>query len=263
MEANTQAQARLSTGPDRMPFYSPLMPFERALLSELQKQIDDASYAAYNGRLYPISMVFEEWKWARSIKIRIEEYLGHDGETLIKEYGGNRTLGFNALLQDIGIPEGGRPPNLARIQKLRNVNECFLSDLSDRAIEDVEIQPWLEDLAHWETLSIMWQHCGQHWKFEDPRPSEGFVIFELIRKFTTLWRSEGNMDFVDLTLLQSPQFMRHYEIKRKFVGINSPDDMTEEQMRHFKFEECHIKKKLDKEPPKVFSRVANICDGLN
>ncbi|KAF5720072.1 Ypk2p [Fusarium mundagurra] len=256
MDMHTEVQDGLVKGPDPVPFYIPLMPFERAILSQLQIQIDQESYATYNGERYSVSKVFEEWKWAKLTKSAMKDDLGHDGEYLMKDYGGNRTTGYNSLLHLLTHTGGVR--NLARVQQLRSVNECFLFDLGDKAIEDVEVQPWPEDLALWQTVSVMWQLCGQYWKFDRPiRRSEGFVIFELIRKFTIQWKWPDNMYDVDQALLGNPQFNLAYDVQRTLVGFDLPEDITEEQIQRFKFEECHITKTPDpKKLPKVCLRAA-------
>ncbi|KAF3000080.1 hypothetical protein E8E13_002178 [Curvularia kusanoi] len=245
MDLYMEGLDQLVKRPDPVQFYIPLMPFERAHISELQTQIDQENYATYNTEQYPVCRVFEEWKWAKLIKSAMKDDLGHDGEYLMKDYGGNRTTGYDSLLHSLTYTGRG-PRNLARVQQLRSVNECFLSNLGDQAIEDVKIQPWPEDLALWQTVSVIWEHCGQYWKFDGfLGRSEGFIIFELIRKFTIQWRRPMNMDFVDQALVRNPQFNLTYNVQRTLVDLDLPKDMTEEQMLRLKIEECHITKKPD------------------
>lgn len=259
MEVRTEGQDEPIKQPDPVAFYIALMPFEREIISQLQVQLDRENHTGYNAKRCPVSRVFEEWTWAKLIKSAMKDDLGHDGEYLMKDYGGNRVMGYNSLLHFL-THTGGGPRNLARVQQLRSINDRFLPELGNRTIEDVKVQPWPNDLALWQTISVMWQHCGQYWNFVGILGHYGgFVILELIRKFTIQWKWDENVDLVDQTLLQSPRFETAYNVQRTLVGLDQLEDMNNEQIPCFKFEECRITKKLDrKKLPKVRFRPAHM-----
>jgi hypothetical protein len=256
MDAHTESRDERAKNSNPVPFYVPLMPFENALLSQLQTRIDREEYATYNGERYPVPMVFEKWKWAKSIRKSLMNGLAHDSEEFVRDYGRDRAVGLKSLLHQ--FTTYGESSNVARVKQLSSTNERFLSDLGDRAIEDVVIQTWPEDLASWQTISIMWQHCGRYWDFDGWGRSEGFFIFELIRKFTIQWKRPSNMDFIDRALIRNPQFEMAYNTKWICRDPDSLEDPADDRLR-FEFKECHITKKPDpKRIPKVCPTAALI-----
>ncbi|KAF2249641.1 hypothetical protein BU26DRAFT_286927 [Trematosphaeria pertusa] len=243
MAAHTASPSEPVTVRDPVPFYIPLMHFERTLLSELRAQLDQEGCAGLTLDQLPVSEVFQKWYHTKHIRGYTKE-LGHTGE-LMKEFGGNRTRVYNAILHELTHSSRGGP-GLARMQRLRSVNEQFLSALGNRNIEDVEFAPWPADVALWQTISILWKHCGRYWQFAGfLNIDEGFIIFELIRKFAIQWQWPTNMDAVDQALLRNPQFNSTYNVKREILDHELPEDMSEEEMLHFKFEECTITKRPD------------------
>lgn len=63
----------------------------------------------------------------------MKDDLGHSGEYLMEEHSGNRTVGSDSLLHHLTF-RGVGPRKFARVQQLRSINECFLSELGDRAM---------------------------------------------------------------------------------------------------------------------------------
>lgn len=256
MDAYTESRDERAKKSDPVPFFVPLMPFENALLSQLQTRIDREKYATYNGERYPVPMVFEEWEWTKSIRKSLMNDLADDSEEFITDYGEDRAVGLKYLLHEFNAY--GKGSNVARAKQLSSSNERFLSDLGDRAIEDVVIQAWPEDLACWQTISIMWQHCGQYWNFDGWGHSEGFFIFELIRKFTIQWKRPSNMESIDRTLIRNPQFEMAYNTEWICKDPDPLEDTADDRLR-FEFKEFHVTKKPDpKKIPKVCSTVALI-----
>jgi hypothetical protein len=225
----------------RIEYFVPLSGFERRLVSELSILLNQEHFPAFDPDHFSIDTVFSEWEWTRLIRKCLNDDLGHDGQYLYQDYGGDRTKAYDSLIHFLAHT-GSEKRNLARAERFRAANETFLVKLGDRSIRDVSVKPAGEDLLHWETISRLYQSCGQYWKHEAPLKNKNgkFYVFQLVRRFTLHWKWPENVDIVERVLVQDLAFKASYCVERTWADSEPLASLSSDQALGQKFEKLHI-----------------------
>jgi hypothetical protein len=210
---------------DRVTYFVPLWPFEKRLVQELAHVLDQsesAPLAPVKESETQVTEAFEKWHWSRLVRDCLLDDLGE--EQVTKEYQNDKAKAYDSFLHFLAH-QGEAEQSLFRANQLRDSNEDFLEQLSNKPITCVDVRPIVGDAAYWETISRVYHTLGHPLIFKDSLfASKGdFEIWKLIRKFVLRWLSPGDGDTIQQALFCNSSFQMLYEVTPREAIEGSED----------------------------------------
>lgn len=132
-----------------------------------------------------------------------------EAESLAEEYGGDRGRAYDGFMSFNARKYDGL--ELARMRSIQDKNKGIIEMLGSQSFESVIFCPVDEDLAHWKTISQIYEFCGRKWKTKTLRNLHGaFDIWKLICMFKISWGNPENEERVLQLLLGGNQFLETF-----------------------------------------------------
>ena len=206
-----------------MKFNIPLAPFEKALISQVEKILDTSSEAAALLANVNVKSAFNDWTWTDHMKELEKEF---EDENLQEEYDGDKKRAYEEYMSFMGRKEGGI--ELARVRRIQAENSSFIETLGERTLKDVEFSPPDEDFASWEIISRIYELYGRRWKAKSLRNLHGtFEVWKLVHMFTAAWEGQKNKTDVLEMLSEHDQFWKVYDLEVESDGESEMGDERE------------------------------------
>ena len=194
---------------NRIAYFVPLWPLEKALLQEVADVLDQSGFEPFHEHRTPVKKAFENWHWGRLVRDCLSDDLGE--EQVIKEYHGDKAKAYDSFLHFLGH-QGEAEQSLFRANQLRDSNTDFLRQLSNHSITMVDVRPTAEDALYWQTISRVYHPLGRSLIFKGAFSKGDYEIWKLIRKFMLRWSTPQDADQIQQILFSNASFQRLYEV---------------------------------------------------